>query len=166
MLLASQMLLLGDVVKSKEQAAALLTQAIRSGAGLKKLQEMIAAQGGDASYLCVESIDELCRVTKHIDVPAKQSGYIREMNASCIGLTAQMLGAGRAEKSDPIDPAVGLVMHKRLMDTVTEGEPLCTLYVNDETRVQEAMEALYTGIAVASGAPVGNKPPIVYAVVE
>ncbi|MDD3920593.1 MAG: pyrimidine-nucleoside phosphorylase [Eubacteriales bacterium] len=117
MLLASQMLLLGDVVKSKEQAAALLTQAIRSGAGLKKLQEMIAAQGGDASYLCVERIDELCRVTKHIDVPAKQSGYIREMNASCIGLTAQMLGAGRAEKSDPIDPAVGLVMHKRLMDT-------------------------------------------------
>ncbi len=166
MLLASQMLLLGDVVKSKEQAAALLTQAIRSGAGLKILQEMIAAQGGDASYLCVERIDELCRVTKHIDVPAKQSGYIREMNASCIGLTAQMLGAGRAEKSDPIDPAVGLVMHKRLMDTVTEGEPLCTLYVNDETRVQEAMEALYTGIAVAPGAPVGNKPPIVYAVVE
>lgn len=166
MLLASQMLLLGGVANSKNEAAGMLARALDSGAALTKLQEMIRAQGGDASYLCVERIGELCRVNKHIAVPAKQDGHISAMDASRIGTAAQMLGAGRAEKSDRIDPAVGLVMHKRLMEPVKAGEALCTLYVNDEARAAAAIDSLYRGITVTPGAPTGEKPAIVYAVVE
>ena len=38
------------------------------------------------------------------------------MNAQEIGIAAMLLGAGRAKKTDTIDPVVGLVMKKRVGD--------------------------------------------------
>ena len=62
-----------------------------------------------------------------IDVPAKEDGVIAEIIADEIGKAATMLGAGRATKDDVIDLAVGLVLHKKIGDSVKKGETL----VND-----------------------------------
>ena len=55
-----------------------------------------------------------------------------------IGHATMLLGAGRARVDSPIDPAVGVILHKKVGDPVEAGEPLCTLLVNDESRLQEA----------------------------
>lgn len=47
LLLGSQMLVCAGRVKTPEEGRVLLEQAIANGAGLRKFQEMIAAQGGD-----------------------------------------------------------------------------------------------------------------------
>ena len=164
MLLGSQMLRMGGLAADDADARDRLRAAIDSGAGLEKLQRMVAMMGGESAYLTPERIDELCAVRRHIDVPAGEDGCIVSMQAERIGTAAQMLGAGRATKEDVIDPAVGLVMRVRCGDTVRRGDPLCTLYVNDETRVEEAKAMLLGAIRI--GAHGGAATPMVYGVVE
>lgn len=44
--------------------------------------------------------------------------------------------------TDKIDPAVGLVMQKKLGDAVQAGEPLCTLHYNSDARLRESLDLL------------------------
>lgn len=165
MLLASHMLQLSGIAKEEGAARAKLEEALRSGAALSKLREMVRAQGGDDSYIDLNKIDELCRVKQHVPVYLETEGRIGRMDAARIGLAAQLLGAGRAKKEDSIDHAVGLVMHKRLGDVVTTKEPVCTLYVNDSSRVAEVIALLKEAIVV-DGTAGDINAQMVYAVVE
>ncbi len=164
MLLSTHMLLLSGLAKTEEEAHGKLKQAIESGTGLNKLRAMIHELGGDESYLTPEGMDKLCSVKKHVPVPAPRAGFITAMHAELIGRAAQVLGAGRATKEDVIDPAVGLVMHKRLGDSIKEGEAICTLYVNNEANLDDALHTMLDAVVI------GEKPeqitPMVYAVVR
>lgn len=162
MLLGGYMLLMGGIAKDMEQARGMLTGALQSGAGLKKLQAMAAAQGGEARWLTPEKIDGLCDVKKRVPVLAEAAGRITGMHAALIGEAAQILGAGRAEQGDVIDPAVGILMQKRTGDTVAAGDVLCTLYVNDETNVERAKALLREAVII--GVP--HQPAMVYEVME
>jgi pyrimidine-nucleoside phosphorylase len=50
------------------------------------------------------------------------------------------LGAGRARKGDPIDHAVGFVIHHKVGDRVKKGAPLFTIHANDEGKLAAARE--------------------------
>ena len=164
MILGENMLMLGNLAKDSTEARGMLEKAIHDGTGLQRLQKMITLQGGDASYLTIENMEKLVAVKRKIDVCAKQNGYICAMNAEKIGTAAQMLGAGRAKKDDVIDPSVGLVMKVRCGNEIKEGQPLCTLYVNDETYLQDVEKILQEAIQISSEKPVVN--PMVYGVVS
>ena len=164
MLLGSQMLRLSGLAENAEEAREKLETALRSGAGLEKLREMVSAQGGDASYISPDKIDELCAVREKVPVLPPRAGYIAGIQTERIGTAAQLLGAGRAKKEDAIDPAVGLVMHKRLGDYIEADEPLCTMYVNDDTRLEEAEEIFRSAFTFADEPPA--KCPMVYDVIE
>ena len=162
MLLASHMLLLSGLAKNEAEARAKLTQALTSGAGLQKLGAMLRALGGDVR--CIEDPDSLCIVEKKIPVALRAAGYIAAMRAEEIGVAAQLLGAGRATKEDHIDPAVGLVMHKRQGMHVAADEPVATLYVNDPAHVEEAA-ALVRAAFTLSQEPSASMP-MVYDVIS
>ena len=162
MLLASHMLLLSGLAKDEAGARAKLTQALASGAGLQKLGAMLRALGGDVR--CIEDPDSLCIVEKRIPVALGAAGYIAAMRAEEIGVAAQLLGAGRATKEDRIDPAVGLVMHKRQGMHVAADEPVATLYVNDPAHVEEAA-ALVRAAFTLSQEPSASMP-MVYDVIS
>ena len=161
MLLAGHMLMLGGLAKDQAEAEAKLTHALRSGAGFAKLQAMVCALGAKPG--CLEDMDALCKTRRLVPVALEGSGYIANMAAAQIGTAAQLLGAGRAKKTDVIDPAVGLIMHKRRGDYLKAGEPLATLYVNDETRLAEAMDTLRGAITLSKEPP--EAVPMVYEVV-
>jgi pyrimidine-nucleoside phosphorylase len=48
------------------------------------------------------------------------------------------LGAGRARKNDPVDHAVGFVVHRKVGDYVEQDQPIFTIYANDETKLAVA----------------------------
>jgi thymidine phosphorylase len=50
-----------------------------------------------------------------------------------------VLGAGRERVDSIIDPAVGVVLHKKVGDPVAAGEPLCTILVNDPSARDQAL---------------------------
>ena len=164
LLLGTQMLLLSKLAKTDEEARAMLQRAIDSGAGLDKLRAMIHELGGDETLLTLDGMDSLCAVKRLVPVTAKKSGSIVGMQAELIGRAAQVLGAGRETKEDLIDPAVGLIMHKRVGDRIEAGEAFCTLYVNDEKNLQDAMDTMLEAVCI------GDQPeqvaPMVYAVIR
>lgn len=162
MLLASHMLLLSGLAKNEAEARAKLTQALTSGAGLQKLGAMLRALGGDVR--CIEDPDSLCIVEKRIPVVLGAAGYIAAMRAEEIGVAAQLLGAGRATKEDRIDPAVGLVMHKRQGMHIAADEPVATLYVNDPAHVEEAAALVRAAFTLSQEPPASM--PMVYDVIS
>ena len=160
--LAAQMLRTAGLAETTEAALIRLREKLDSGAGLLKLAQMIEAQGGDPRV--TEDIDLLPRAEKLIPVPAPEGGYVAAMRTSDIGYAAQALGAGRVKKTDRIDPAVGLVMTKRLGDPIEKGEPWCVLHVNPASDVKEAARLLEGALAVSrEPSPV---PKLVHAVIE
>ncbi len=164
LLLGTQMLLLSKLAKSDEEARGMLQQAIDNGAGLSKLRAMIHELGGDETLLTLEGMDKLCRVKRQVPVTAEKSGYVIGMQAELIGRAAQVLGAGRETKEDVIDPAVGLIMHKRVGDPIQAGEAICTLYVNDEKNLDDAISTMKEAVQI--GAKPDHVAPMVYAVIR
>lgn len=148
MVLGEHMLLVSGITSDLEEGRKLLRQKIEDGSGLKKLQDMIALQGGDATCLTCEGMKKLVEVKQHIEVCALKDGVIASMQAESIGTAAQLLGAGRAKKEDTIDPSVGLVMKVRCGDSVKAGQTLCTLYVNDDTYLEDAKYLLLQAIHI------------------
>ncbi len=163
MLLGENMLVLGNLAEDEPTARKMLIEKIKDGSGLKKLQNMITLQGGDASYLTVENMKKLVAVKQHIDVISESDGYITKMDAQKIGNAAQMLGAGRAKKEDVIDPAVGMVMKVRCGASVHKGDVLCTLYVNDDKNVSEVKQMMHEAITIEKEKKEIN--PMIYGIV-
>lgn len=147
LLLGARMLMTGGLAADEEDARNQLLDALRTGRGLQKLAEMIAAQGGDPR-VC-ENVTLLPQASIQLPVPVAKGAYLQGMDAQAIGLAAQHLGAGRLSKEDVIDPAVGLVMHHRIGDYVAAGETVATIHANDACKAEEAarkvMDALVWG---------------------
>src|SRR5690625_3192633 len=84
-----------------------------------------------------------------INLPADQSGIVSEIIANEIGVVALMLGAGRQTQDSVIDLAVGIVLHKKIGDTVKQGEPLLTIHSN-RSSIDDVKEKLFKSITITN----------------
>ncbi|MBR4456660.1 MAG: thymidine phosphorylase [Solobacterium sp.] len=164
MILGGGMLQMSGIAEDYSDAVRMLKEKIADGSGLAKFRKMIELQGGDSSYIDTQKIKELIRVKQIVPVRATRSGYIHAMNAEGIGRAAQMLGAGRAKKGDPIDPSVGLVMKVRCGDRVSEGDLLAEFYVNDDTSLADAIQLFRESIQMS--AEYQTPEPMVYGMAD
>ena len=160
--LAGNMLKLSGLTDSVETAVPKLQAAIKSGAALNKLREMIERLGGDTSY--IDEPDKLVNTRRIVPVLAPRSGYIGAMNAKQIGLASLLIGAGREHVSDSIDPAVGILMHKRYGDKVSCGEAFASMYVNDERNLAQALDMLVSAVEISMLQPPEMK--LIYKTIE
>ena len=136
---ASHLVLASKICDSKEEAIKLLEKQIENKEGLKTLAMLIEAQGGDASYIYDPS--KFTDAKYHIEVKAKESGYVTHIDALAIGNAAMMLGAGREKIGDNVDHSVGIILNKKVNDKIGEGESLATLYANKDN-VEEVINVV------------------------
>lgn len=162
MMLGSRMLMSAQKANSPESAKAMLQEALQSGAGLKKLKEMIAAQGGDPRICDDTSLLPQAHLVR--SSYCDKAGYIAAMDTTALGLCGLLLGAGRRQKEDVIDPATGFVLHVRVGEYVQKGAPLFTLYASDEDKATQA-EAKLKELIRITDMPVSPEP-LVYAVID
>ena len=120
---------------SVEECRDLARGQIANGAGLAKLADMVAAQGGDAAVIRDTSKFDAAPFRR--EVLAKESGYMSAMNAERVGIASVALGAGREKKGDPIDMAAGIILERKTGDYVEKGEVLATLLTSDEKRLDD-----------------------------
>jgi len=90
----------------------------------------------------VDDVSRFPRAKFVEEVRAPRSGFISQVQARSVGEAAVTLGAGRARKSDPVDHAVGFVIHKKVGDKIEKGDVLFTVHANDESKLAEAREAV------------------------
>jgi pyrimidine-nucleoside phosphorylase len=160
--IAQQMLVLGECAPDQQTARTMLQDALESGRALDKAFEWISAQGGDVSVLEGEGGLRTAPVVSPLLAP--NSGVVAAIDAMQVGLTAVDLGAGRAKKGDPVDHAVGIVLHAKVGDQVAAGDTLLTVHANTEAQCARARERLLAAYGWAEGDV--SPPPLVYKVID
>jgi thymidine phosphorylase len=133
--LTARMLVLGNVASSREDGLRQAREELASGRGLSKFLDMVQAQGGD-ERVAEDGVLPKARFRK--EVAGARDGFVSSMDAEKLGTAAMLLGAGREKVVDRIDPAAGLIVHKKIGHEVRTGEPLVTLHYNDGSRLAEA----------------------------
>ena len=149
MTLGSQMVVLAKKAATLAEARAKLEEVVANGSALEVFRQMIVAQGGDPRV--IEDPTLMPQAKYHFELPAPQAGYITKMTADEIGIAAMLLGGGRQAKTDVIDYAVGIELHKKVGDAVAEGESLLTIHSNTED-VANIKELLYNNIEIGTDA--------------
>ncbi len=136
---AAHMLVLGQRAKDLDEGRAMAQKSIDNGSALETLRVLVQAQGGDVSYVDDVSLFERAKYIKVVKSP--RSGFISQVHARLVGEASVALGAGRAKKGDPIDHAVGFLIHKKVGDKVEEGEPLFEVHANAEAKLVEGRDS-------------------------
>lgn len=149
MTLGSQMVVLAKKAATLAEARAKLEEVVANGSALEVFRQMIVAQGGDPRV--IEDPTLMPQAKYHFELPAPQAGYVTKMTADEIGIAAMLLGGGRQAKTDVIDYAVGIELHKKVGDAVAEGESLLTIHSN-MADVANIKELLYNNIEIGTDA--------------
>jgi len=156
--LAAEMVCLGHRARSLDEARAICRRTIADGSALERFRRLVEAQGGDPRV--VDDPARLPAPRRKVALTAPLSGFVRALAARPVGQATMLLGAGRTRMDSPVDHAVGVVLHKKTGDRVTVDEPLCTLFVNDESRLEEASRLILAAYAIAES-PVAALPLVV-----
>lgn len=116
---------------------------LANGSAMDVWNKMIAAQGGDTKA-------PLPTAKFSHDVVAQADGVLATLDALSVGVAAWRLGAGRARKEDAVQAGAGVRWFASHGDKVTKGEKLFTLYTDDESRFESALESLNGGFTIAA----------------
>jgi len=138
--LASHMILMAGKARTIRAAERMAFETVESGAARQRFLDIVKAQGGDIRS--IENPDLLPKARNITALKATRTGIVNRADARLIGDACNALGAGRVKMDDTIDPAVGVVLRKKVGDRVTRGEPLCDIHWNDEQRLRSAMPLL------------------------
>lgn len=159
--LAADMLYLAG--KGTPEACRLqVKEAMENGSALRKLAEMVKAQGGDAEVIYDAGL--LKKASCEHPVYAPRTGYISRMDTEAVGISSSLLGAGRTTKDDAIDYGAGMILKKKTGDSVREGETLAVFYASDEALFAPAQEVFLNALEYSARKP--EKEPLIYARVE
>lgn len=145
--LASRLLFLSGVCSTLSAAESRVSELLSSGAAAEKLKQLIEAQSGDPRI--VDNPDLLPQAPVVHQVLATESGYLKSLAARQLGIAGLKLGAGRLRKSDPIDPAVGLVLKKRVGDKVEVGEVLCDVHAANQESAEKAEAEVLKSVSLS-----------------
>ena len=152
---SAHMLVLGKRAKDLTEGRAMAEKSIVDGSAFEKFRVLVQAQGGDVSY--VDEPSKFPRAEFVEVVKSPQNGYLAQIQARTVGEAAVAHVAGRARKSDPVDHAVGFVIHRKVGDQVERGDPLFTIHANDKEKLEEASQAVLSAHAFSTG-PVERLP--------
>ncbi|MGE5754336.1 MAG: thymidine phosphorylase [Planctomycetaceae bacterium] len=147
--LAAEMVVMGERAATLDEARALCRRTIADGSALERFRRLVAAQGGDPR--AIDDPGRLPAPRLRIEVPAPRSGVVQALAARPVGQATMLLGAGRARVESTIDPAVGVILHKKTGDAAVSGEPLATVLINDESARDAAVEMIRGAYTIGEG---------------
>ncbi len=152
--LCGAMIWLGKKAASLSDGIEISKKMVKSGKAMEKFIEIVKRQQGDVEMI---RHPEKYPVSKyHREVPAARNGVISDINSLEVGLSAVQLGAGRLKSDDKIDPKAGIMVHKKIGDRVSDGDPLMTVYT-DKPEALDAVVARLKAAVTIGDAPV--EPP-------
>lgn len=151
--LAAEMIVLGGRASTLDDAREQLLEVVSSGRAFDLFCQLVAAQGGEVSFLHDPGSRPGADPIGTLEAPAGCGPYVTRLDALTVGRAAVRIGAGRATKEDDVDPVAGFMLLKKPGDPVHPGETLATLHAADRTRVSEAKEMLESAYGF------GNVPP-------
>jgi pyrimidine-nucleoside phosphorylase len=141
--LTARLMVLAGVASEVEAARDEAMSKLDSGEALERFRANIELQGGDPA-VC-DSPDLLLKGgLVEVEVKARSSGFISEINAFSVGSAIVAIGGGRTKAEDSVDPSVGYVCFACVGDRVSAGDTLGILYCRKEDpQVTDALRDAY-----------------------
>jgi len=161
--LAGWMLHLGGVADTVAEGKKQSEKLIASGEALDKFRQMVALQGGDLG--AIDEAKKLPQAQHTMILSSPKKGYLAALECEQVGTACVILGGGRERKEDSVDPAVGIVLHKKVGDPISSGEALATIYYNAEARAVRARQLLDESYQIADS-PAHEKRPLIHRVIR
>ena len=160
--LGTQMLLLAKRAEDEEIARNLITESIQERKALKKFAEFIENQGGNREEIL--HLDMLPKARYVIPVLAEEEGCIERILAQDIGIACMTLGGGRENKESTIDHGVGIILTKKISDTVKKGETLALIHANSKEKAVLASGLIKNAYQIAKEP--AKKAPMVKCIIR
>lgn len=160
--LGTQMLLLAKRAEDEEIARNLITESIQERKALKKFAEFIENQGGNREEILHP--DMLPKARYVIPVLAEEEGCIERILAQDIGIACMTLGGGRENKESTIDHSVGIILTKKISDTVKKGETLALIHANSKEKAVLASNLVKNAYQIAKEP--AKKAPMVKCIIR
>ncbi len=150
-LLAGTMIHLGGKAENLEEGMEMSRAQVRNGQAYRKLLDIVKEQGGDISV--IEDPDTYPQAAQQFEFKADKKGYISQLDAFQIALGCMELGAGRQSITDRIDPAAGVILHKKTGDFVDEGETILTAHTNKPQAYENATPNFSEAVQISEVIP-------------
>jgi thymidine phosphorylase len=99
------------------------------------------------------------------EVASAKAGYVASIQCEQVGTACVILGGGRERKEDSVDPAVGIVLHKKVGDQVAAREPIATIYYNAEAKAVRARQLMEASYQITDAAP-ATKRPLIHRIID
>ena len=138
--LAGAMLVLGKKAATFKEGEDMGREAVKNGKAYGKFLELVKAQGGDMR--AIENLEQYPISKSSPEVKATEDGFITGIDSLEFGLTSVELGAGRRRIDDAIDPKAGILLKKKVGESVTRGEVLATIWTDREDIIPRALARL------------------------
>jgi len=149
--LGMEVVRLAGVAGSTLSAKQTVERRLNDGSALEKFKEMVAAQGGDVSY--IDNPDKFPKAKYIRKLPSPKRGYVHSINAEMIALGVELLSI---DKKGRKDPSVGVSDILKVGYQIKQGEPLMMIHYNDESVVEPALEYLRGAYRLAPKRPTLN----------
>src|SRR6266568_1924492 len=144
--LGVEMLILATVATTPDGAREMMRDAVASGRALTKLEEIIAAQGGDPRV--ARDPARLPRAPHQAAHAARRGGVVQSVDPRAIGYGVISLGGGRTNMEDTIDPSVGFVVTAKPGARVEKGQKLATIHARSREGLELGKSILEEAIII------------------
>jgi len=160
--LAAWMFYIAGAAKTVAEGKLRSEEMISSGKAFERFRHMVELQGGDISV--IDDPSRLPSADHHVDVASASAGFVSAIQCEQVGTACVILGGGREKKEDTVDPAVGIVVHKKIGDKVSAGEALCTIHCHSDAQAARAKKMLSESYTIAAQPP-AHKPSLIHRVI-
>jgi pyrimidine-nucleoside phosphorylase len=160
--LGAWMFHLGGTTKTVAEGKVLASEIIASGKAFERFRQMVELQGGDISV--IDDPSRLPSADCHVPVGSAVAGFVSAIACEDVGTACVILGGGREKKEDAVDPAVGIVVHKKIGDRVLAGEALCTIHCHSRTAAERARRMIAESYTI-SDMPPAHRPALIHRVI-
>lgn len=149
--LGGAMVMLGKKASSIEEGIDKCKEVVKNGKAYQKFLQLVKKQNGDISY--IENSAKYPQSKYSIEITSSSSGYITEIDSLELGFVGILLGAGRTKVDDIIDPKAGILLAKKVGDTVHGGEKLATFFTDKKENIAVAQERITKAFSIRDTKP-------------
>lgn len=137
------------------EAKEMLAGTIKDGSALRKLAELVEAQGGNPE--AVYDTELLPKASIEYEYRADTKGYVSRIVCDIVGTSALVLGGGRENKDSVIDLSVGIVLEAKKGAYVHKGDVLARFYANDENKLSDAVKRFADAYVIEDTKPAESR---------
>lgn len=137
------------------EAKEMLAGTIKDGSALRKLAELVEAQGGNPEE--VYDTELLPKASIEYEYRADTKGYVSRIVCDIVGTSAMVLGGGRENKDSVIDLSVGIVLEAKKGAYVHKGDVLARFYANDENKLSDAVKRFADAYVIEDTKPAESR---------